>query len=45
MYIISCMNVSTQSQLVEKNEKPMMKLYDVHKWLDDMEVLQVVLKI
>ncbi len=31
MYIISCMNVSKQSQLVQKNEKLMMKLYDVRK--------------
>ncbi len=42
MNIISCMNVPKQSQLVQKNEK---LFYDVHKWLDDDEVEQVVLKI
>ncbi len=45
MYIINCMNVPKLSQLVQKNEKFMMKLYDVHKWLDDVEVEQVVLRI
>ncbi len=35
------MNVPKQSQLVQKNEK---LFYDVHKWLDDEEVEQVVLK-
>ncbi len=41
MYIISCMNVPKQSLLVQKNKK----LYDVHKWIDDVEVEQVVLRI
>ncbi len=35
------MNVPKQSQLVQKNEK---LLYDVHKWLDNVEFEQVVLK-
>ncbi len=39
MYIISFMNVPTQSQLVQKNEK--LLLY-MHKWLYDVEVEQVV---
>jgi len=39
---ISCMNVPKQSQLFKKNEK---LVYDVHKWLDDVEVEQVILKI
>ncbi len=42
MYIISCMNVPKQSQLVQTNEK---LFYDVHKWLDDVEFEQVVLRI
>ncbi len=30
-----------QSKLVQKNEK---RFYDVHKWLDEVEVEQVVFK-
>ncbi len=41
MNIISCMNIPKQSQFVQKNEK---LFYDVHKWRDDVEVEQVVLK-
>ncbi len=34
-------SIPKQSQFVQKNEK---LLYHVHKWLDDVEVEQVVLK-
>ncbi len=39
MYIINCMNVPKQSLF-----KRMRTFYDVHKWLDDVEVEQVVLR-
>ncbi len=43
MYIINCMNVPKQSQLIQKNEKLLLQY--VHKWLDDVEAEQVVLRI
>ncbi len=42
MHMISCMNVPKQSQLVKKKQET---FYDVHKWLEDVEVEQVVLRI
>ncbi len=40
MYIISCMNQSNHNLFKRKRNR----FYDMHKWLDDVEDAQVILK-